>query len=79
MDLYFRIGIKRMSKTLIASAVMLALAFGMTACEKKTTSEKVSGAAQDAGKAVNDAGKATGKAVDDAAKATGKAAEDATK
>ena len=68
-----------MSKTLIALAVMLALALGMTACEEKTTSEKVSGAAQDGGKAVGDAAKATGNAVDNAAKATGNAVEDATK
>ena len=52
-------------------AVVMALAFGMTACKGKTTSETVSDAAKSAGQAVGDAAKATGNAVGDAAKATG--------
>ena len=35
-----------MSKKLIAFAAVLALALGMTACEEKTTSEKVSEAGE---------------------------------
>lgn len=68
-----------MCRKLVALAIVLGLAFGMTACGKKTTSETVSDAVQDAGQSVNDAAKATGNAVDDAAKATGEAVEDATK
>ena len=81
---------KLIFRKLVPVAMVLALALGMTSCEKKTTSQEASDAAKsagndakdaakDAGAAVNDAAKATGKAVDNAAKATGKAAEDATK
>ena len=68
-----------MSKTLMTFAVVMVLALGMTACGKKTTSEKAADAVQDAGEAVGDAAKTAGEAVDDAAKATGEAVEDATK
>jgi hypothetical protein len=58
-----------MIKTWIAVIVVVALSFGMAACEKKTASDTT----KSAGKAVNDAAKATGKAVGNAAEATGKA------
>jgi ElaB/YqjD/DUF883 family membrane-anchored ribosome-binding protein len=73
MDLYFMIGRKPMSKKLIAFAAMLALAFGMTACEKETPSGNASNAAKSAGQTAANAANATGKAVGDAAKATGNA------
>jgi hypothetical protein len=68
-----------MSKTLLAFAVVMGLALGMTACEKKKPSEKTSDAGKSAGQAVNDAAKATGNAVGDAATATGMAVVDAAK
>ena len=57
-----------MSKTLMTFAVVMALALGMTACGKKTTSETVPDAGKSAGQAVTDAAKATGTAVEDATK-----------
>jgi hypothetical protein len=78
MALHFTDKEKLMSKTVIAFAAVLALAFGMTACEKKT-SEKVSDATRSAGQATSDAASATGKAVGNAAKATGAAVGDAAK
>jgi hypothetical protein len=68
----------KMSKKWVVLAVVMALAFGMTAC-KKTTSEKVSDAAEAVGSDAKEAVQDAGEAVDDAAKATGKAVEDATK
>jgi len=68
-----------MGKTLMTFAVVMALALGMTACEKKTASEKASDAGKSAGQAAKDAAKATGEAVGDAAKATGTAVGDAAK
>jgi len=79
MALYFMIGRKPMSKKLIAFAAMLALAFGMTACEEKTTPEKASNATKSAGQTAGDAAKATGNAVGDAGKAAGNAVGDAGK
>ena len=68
-----------MSKKLIAFAAMLALAFGMTACEKETPSGQASDATKSAGQTASDAAKATGKAVGDAGKTAGNAVEDAAK
>jgi hypothetical protein len=73
MDLYFIIGRKLMSRKLIVFAAMLALAFGMTACEKETPSGNASDATKSAGQTAGNAANATGKAVGDAAKATGNA------
>lgn len=66
-----------MSKTLMMFTVVLALALGMTACGKKTPSEKASEAGRSAGQAAEDAAKATGNTVGDAAEATGTAVGDA--
>jgi len=67
-----------MNKTLTAFAAVLALALGITACEKKT-SEKVSEATRSAGQAAGEAANATGKAVGEAATATGTAVGEAAK
>jgi hypothetical protein len=76
-----------MTKKWITFAAVLALAVGMTACEKKTVENAsdagksagttVKEATEDAGQAVKDAGEATGDALSDAAKATGAAVGDA--
>jgi hypothetical protein len=79
MDLYFRIGRKTMSKKAIVFAAVLAMGFGMTACERETPSGKASNAAKSAGQTASDAARATGNAVGDAAKATGNALGDAAK
>jgi len=79
IDGHLRIGRKIMSKTLMTFAIVMALAVGTAACDKKTPSEKASDAGKSAVQAVDDAAKATGKAVGDAATATGKAVGDATK
>jgi len=62
-----------MSKKLIAFAAVLAMGFGMTACEKETPSGKASDTTKSAGQTASDAANAAGKAVGDAAKATGNA------
>ncbi|MBE0618247.1 MAG: hypothetical protein IH608_10020 [Proteobacteria bacterium] len=67
-----------MSRTSMMFAVVMALALGMMACEKKT-SEKESDVSKSAGRITSDAAKATGNAVGDAAKATGNAVGDAAK
>ena len=59
-----------MKEGLIAFAVALALALGMSACSKETA-DKAADAAHSAGQAANDAAKATGTAVGDATRATG--------
>ena len=69
----FMTGTKDMSKIGIVFAVALALAFGMTACGKKTTSERTSDAMKSAEKDVKEAAQEAGEAVVDAAKATDKA------
>jgi hypothetical protein len=79
MDLSFTLGRKLMSKKLIVFGAMLALAFGMTACEEKTTPEKATNPAKSAGQTASDAAKATGNAVGDAGKAAGNAVGDAAK
>jgi hypothetical protein len=67
------------SNKLIAFAAMLALAFGMTACEKETPSQNASNAAKSAGQTAGDAANATGKAVGEAGKAAGNAVGEAAK
>ena len=56
-----------MRNTLMTVAVVMVLAFVLTACGNNTLSEKAKSAEQ----SVSDAAKATGNAVNDAAKATG--------
>jgi len=60
-----------MRNALMTFAVVMVLALGMTACGKRTPSEKASDAGKSAGQTARDAAKATGNAVGDAAKATG--------
>jgi len=64
-----------MGKRLITFAAVLALALGMTACEKKTTAEKASDAGKSAGTTVKDMTQDAGQAVKDAETATGDAAK----
>lgn len=68
-----------MSRTLMAFSIVMALALAVTACGKKTPSQKAGDAERPAGQAAADAAKAAGDAVGDAANATGKAAGDAIK
>ena len=68
-----------MGKTLMTFAIMMALALGMTACDKKTPTDTASDAAKSAGRTASDAAAATGDAVKDAAEATGTAVGDAAK
>ena len=67
-----------MCKKLVAFAVVLALALGMTACKEKTASENVTDAVDSAERHTKEAVKDAGEAVGDAAEATGDAVEDAT-
>jgi hypothetical protein len=62
-----------MSKAPVTFMILIALAFGISACGDKTPSEN----ARAAGDAVGDAAKATGEAVSDAATVTGEAVGDA--
>ena len=62
-----------MSKKLVAFAAMLALAFGITACEKETPSGNASDATKSAGQTASNDAKAAGKVVGNDVKAAGNA------
>ena len=66
-----------MNKILMTFAVVMVIVLGVTACEKKTPSEKASDAARDAGQAARDAAQATGDALTEARDTAVKAAQEA--